>query len=270
MDKKDALLNATHGLVSNYYDTKAAVIVTFSTLLLDLADIFVVFYFYNSPAGPGAILDDFMAIEALEDSTSSGQQFGALLQANSEYSLEGQRYLIRAGTIPNLPGATGVSLYQFAFDDWFATAKQNAFETVDLPVFSTAFQPLPHEIAQASAASGGNRLGFSPDAGDLMWLEYDISWTLAVNDAVMATFVTNITKGTQDYARDLYSKSKPTNYVAGDTTFTNFNPLFLNDAMYNQLPLQSYGSETYQQLAALQKEVDPNGFFSKRTGGFKF
>lgn len=49
-----------------------------------------------------------------------------------------------------------------------------------------------------------------------------------------------------------------------------YNPTFLNDAMYDQKPLQSYGQSTYERLQSIQKKYDPSGFFLGRTGGFKF
>jgi len=40
--------------------------------------------------------------------------------------------------------------------------------------------------------------------------------------------------------------------------------------MFGQQPYQTYGDGSYARLKAIQKVVDPNGFFPKRTGGFKY
>ena len=69
-DAKDALISAVSNLTSNYYDPKAAVIVTADYTVYNAVQIFVVFYFYNSPDGPGPILDEFQAIPALEENVS--------------------------------------------------------------------------------------------------------------------------------------------------------------------------------------------------------
>jgi hypothetical protein len=45
---------------------------------------------------------------------------------------------------------------------------------------------------------------------------------------------------------------------------------FLNDAMFDQLPLQSYGGDNYERLKETQGKYDPEGLWSKRQGGFKF
>lgn len=44
----------------------------------------------------------------------------------------------------------------------------------------------------------------------------------------------------------------------------------MNDAMYDQTVLQSYGHENYRRLKSIAKDVDPDGFLATRQGGFKF
>lgn len=44
----------------------------------------------------------------------------------------------------------------------------------------------------------------------------------------------------------------------------------MNDGMYDQQVLQSYGEKNYQTLKETQQRRDPSGFFSSRQGGFKF
>jgi hypothetical protein len=82
LDKKAELLRATDKFACNRYSPKAAVILTFTTPLLDLVQVFVVFYFYNDASDPGAILDKFKAIEALSDHTEAGWLFENLLKDN--------------------------------------------------------------------------------------------------------------------------------------------------------------------------------------------
>ncbi|UJO21579.1 uncharacterized protein CLAFUR5_09318 [Fulvia fulva] len=269
-DQKDALLKATHNLVSDYYDPKAAVIVTFSTTLDTLVDIFVVFFFYNGPS-PGKILDELNAIPALIDSTKGPRSYRDLINANSAFSLNGMRYLIRTGTFPRLPGADGLDIYNYTFDSWYDAAKKYQLTQLDNLIYSLAFQPIPHQLAAASknAPNGVNLLGLDPAYGDKFFMEYDVSWLVAPTDKYAADSITQMTQPAQDYARSKYGNSPPTNYQSGDLSFTNFNPMFMNDAMYNQQPLQSYGQGTYQRLKQIQQQRDPKGLFS-RTGGFKF
>lgn len=276
LDQKEALLNATHNLVSDYHDPKAAVIVTFSTtldILVDtLVDIFVVFYFYNAPDGPGEILSEFDAIPALIDATKANRSYKDLIDDNSLFSIDGMRYLIRTGTLPNLPGAQGRDVYNYTFSSWYDLAQEYQYSTIDNMIFSLAFQPIPHQLANASvrAPHGVNLLGLNPDYGDKFFMEYDVSWLLPVTDAAAAGFISEITEPAQKYTMQKYADTKPTNWRSGDTRRTNFNPLFVNDAMFNQDQKRFYGEGTYKKLRDIQRKSDPEGLFRKRTGGFKF
>ena len=276
MDRKDALLKATHNLLSDYHDPKAAVIVTFSStldVLVDtLVDIFIVFYFYNDPDGPGDILAEFDAIPAIIDATKANRSYKDLIDGNSLFSIAGMRYLIRTGTLPNLPGEQGLDLYNHTFSSWYDLAQKDQPETADNMVLSLAFQPIPHQLANASmtAEYGPSLLGLDPADGDKVFMEYDVSWLAPETDEAAAKYISASTEPAQQYAEEKYGGVKPTNWQEGDTKVTNVNPLFVNDAMYNQDNARFYGEGMYEKLRDIQKKGDPNGLFSKRTGGFKF
>lgn len=53
-------------------------------------------------------------------------------------------------------------------------------------------------------------------------------------------------------------------------TRSSYNPLFMNDAMYDQQVLQSYSAETYDRLRYPHSIYDPARFFSARQKGFTF
>ena len=78
-----------------------------------------------------------------------------------------------------------------------------------------------------------------------------------------------ITRSVDAYAQKTYAGVKNTHYQAGDVMTEEYNPTFMNDAMYDQNPLKSYGRSTYERLKGIQSTYDPAGFFSGRTGGFK-
>ncbi|KXT17802.1 hypothetical protein AC579_5322 [Pseudocercospora musae] len=270
MDKKSAILNATHNLVSNYSDPKAAVIVTFSSTIDTLVDIFVVFYFYNGPT-MGSILEEFDSIPALIDATKPNRKYNELLDSNSAFSFNA-RYLFRTGTLPNLPGDQGVDLYNNCFDTWYASGKSSQLSELDNYVFSMGFQPIPHQLAQASLSNPNsvNLLGLDPKLGDKVFMEYDVSWLLPSTDQKAAAAITAQTQPVQDYRKQKYAGVRPTNYQSGDLEFAASRPLFMNDAMFDQDPLRSYPDDVYAKLKQIQRQRDPDGFFSNRTGGFKF
>lgn len=101
-------------------------------------------------------------------------------------------------------------------------------------------------------------------------MEYDISWLSGINDDLAHSMAMNITASIQNYAETRYAGVLNSNYRSGDVTWEEYNPTFLNDAMYDQKPLQSYGQATYDRLKSIQKAYDPSGLFPTRTGGFKF
>jgi hypothetical protein len=138
-------------------------------------------------------------------------------------------------------------------------------------VFSLAFQPMPYIIPAQSVAAGGNALGMDPRGGDRMWMEYDISWLTAAGDADADAMARNITETIDEYAKTTYAGVESSHFQEPESDWeVEYTPIFMNDAMYDQLPLQSYENNGYERLKAIQKSVDPQGFFPSRTGGFKF
>jgi hypothetical protein len=131
---------------------------------------------------------------------------------------------------------------------------------------------MPYAIPAASATvnPAGNILGLSPSFGDHVWMEYDISWLTSSSDDLAHSMAINITDSIDAYAQSTYAGVSNSNYKEGNVTWEEYSPTFLNDAMYDQLPLQSYGEETYERLKGIQKKYDTNGLFPSRTGGFKF
>ncbi|KUJ08661.1 FAD-binding domain-containing protein [Mollisia scopiformis] len=265
----EALLNATENFNENYdKDPKAAVIVTGEIAIDSLLEIFVVFFFYDGPTAPAGIFDEFNAIPFLTDGTETRSYYD-LINSDDGTNLYGLRYLIRATTLPNLPNATGKALYNYHYNEW-----RNYVMTEGILhpgfIFSLAFQPMPYIIPAESVAAGGNALGMNPAEGDRMWMEYDISWLTALGDDDAHAMSMNITATIDEYAKTVYAGIKNTHFEAGNLEEEEYNPIFMNDAMYDQMPLQSYENDGYIKLKAIQQSVDPTGFFPSRTGGFKF
>lgn len=101
-------------------------------------------------------------------------------------------------------------------------------------------------------------------------MEYDISWVDPLYDNRNPLVLEGIVNKVKDYQAKTYAGVKPTHYKSGDLAFLSSNPIFMNDGMFDQQVLQSYGAATYQKMKQVQISRDPNGFFSKRQGGFKF
>lgn len=182
-------------------------------------------------------------------------------------------YLLKGITLPNLPSTTGKDLYNHHFNTWKSYVYPNVTSFLNVGfVYSIAFQPLPYAIPAASQVvnPSGNILGLSPEFGDHMWMEYDISWLSSANDDLAHSMAQKITEDILNYSQATYPGVRNSNYQSGDVMVESYSPVFLNDAMYDQKPFQSYGDGTYDRLKSIQEDYDPSGFFPSRTGGFKF
>lgn len=107
-----------------------------------------------------------------------------------------------------------------------------------------------------------------------MWMDYNFAWLTGLGDDDAHAMAMNVTATLESWAQSTFSGIAATNYQGSmQVTALNdagYTPIFMNDAMYDQLPAQSYEDGNYQRLKTIQKAVDPTGFFPGRTGGFKY
>lgn len=78
-----ALLNATQNFVQHNNDPKAAVIVTGSLAIENLAELFVLFFFYDGPTPPVGVFDEFDAIIPIADQVST-QSYADIVCSHSD------------------------------------------------------------------------------------------------------------------------------------------------------------------------------------------
>ncbi|TVY68869.1 putative FAD-linked oxidoreductase, partial [Lachnellula suecica] len=271
----EELINATQAFTANF-DPKAAVIVTGEIAIDSLLDIFVVFLFYDGAAPPAGVFDAFDALPTISDDVKT-RTYADLLTSDDNVNLYGLRYLIRGTTLPNLPSPLGPALFLEHYNTWKSYVLSNNLLHPGF-IFSLAFQPLPAVIPSHATAAGGNALGMDERNGDFMWMEYDISWLTPLSDNEAHAMAMNITSTVQEMVKQKYggrglmnSNAQPGGAVVGEGDGKGGQGLvFLNDAMYDQLPLQSYGMGNYERLKGVQQAIDPRAFFAGRTGGFKF
>lgn len=261
-------MNATQALTANY-DPKSAVIVTGEVAIDTLLEIFIVFFFYDAATPPAGVFDAFDAIPTLTNGTKT-QSYADLLSSDDGTNLYGLRYLIRGTTLPNLPSPLGEGL----FLDHYITWKDYVLLNSPLHpgfIFSLAFQPLPSTIA----THGPNALGLDSRNGDFVWMEYDVSWLTALEDDEAHAMAINITTTVKEMVKEKYDGKglKNTNWQPGGAGVGEGDGkggeglTFLNDAMFDQDPVASYGMGGQEKLKEVKGVVDPGRFFG-RTGGF--
>lgn len=266
------LINATHRFTQNFHDPKAAIIVTAE--LVSSVTIFVVFFFYDGPVVPDGVFNEFNALKTIIDHTSV-KSYATLLTDGNTFNLYGMRYLMRGITLPNLPDQEGTDLLNYHYTSWSAYSQSSGEFTT---AYSMAFQPFPIAIPAASAKYNplGNALGLDASYGDHMWMEYNLAWLTSLSDDTSHKMAMNVTSTIEAYAEMQYKGVKSSNYLgkevdAATLDTQEYRPTFMNDAMFDQKPLQDYGSANYERLKSIQRSVDPHGFFGgSRQGGFKF
>lgn len=119
---------------------------------------------------------------------------------------------------------------------------------------------MPSVIGQHSEERGGNALGLSSSDPNRLFLEMECAWAFGLNDATVYGI-------TEDVTAWLETKIPEWNAMAG-LPADAYLPYFMNDAGGDQNVTSSY--KAYDDLKALQREVDADGLFNANAGGFKY
>ncbi|KAI0429739.1 FAD binding domain-containing protein [Xylaria sp. FL1042] len=257
-DVSTAMLAAVRNFTENYDDEKAGIIVTAERTLATLLDIWVIFLYYNGPEPPAGVFDEFFNISPWKINTCKTQSINSLLSGNNWAVVKGSVYTIGTETIPLPSAANGAEVMGKVFDHWVNVS--NTAQLVPGLIASLAFQPLPKKIAQIAKAKGGDMLDVDDDI-DRIVLELDYSFWVNASESIVDTTMRDTYGGFQTIVEDCQDSGLLPQDV--------YLPLFQNDGFY---PQDYFGRLKPEKLALarrVQAEVDPNGFWKTRTGGFK-
>jgi hypothetical protein len=125
------------------------------------------------------------------------------------------------------------------------------------------FQPFTRGFGKAADASGGNAMGLTGTDHDRYVLEVPGLYNDKADDGIIQAWG----KEFEDQVLERL-KVVSANLKAKGVNIGMYNPYFMNDAGPDQDVLSSYKDAAT--FAKLQRSVDPEGFFSKRAGGYKF
>lgn len=103
-------------------------------------------------------------------------------------------------------------------------------------------------------------MGLSASDPNRLILELQCSWASAIDDDL----VYDLTREVTDWLETKIPEWNARAGISGDA----YMPYFMNDAMGDQNVTGSY--RAYESLKALQRDIDPQGLFSSRAGGFKY
>ncbi|KAJ4301983.1 hypothetical protein N0V88_002114 [Collariella sp. IMI 366227] len=236
--KADEIYAALHNFVpGNAADEKAAIILTDITAIGGVK-MFLMFYFYAAPEPPKTgPLAQFLNIDSIIDITKT------------------QSYAELTFTLPYVKDAP--HMYR-EISDKFSSLLSNILKN---PLRLTSqcsidFQPFPSVIGKHSQERGGNAMGISGSDLDRILLEVQCSWSSANDDKVFR----EVSKKLTDWL-----EIKVPEWTKGQKYYL---PYLMNDAAADQNVTGMY--KGYGKFKALQKEMDPEGFFKQRGGGFVY
>ncbi|TQS33765.1 hypothetical protein Golomagni_05878, partial [Golovinomyces magnicellulatus] len=272
-NRHSELLAAASDFITNNKDPKAGIILTLNFIgAIGLQiPISIMFMFYDGTEVPAGVFDQFNKIRSLTDSTKV-KPFLDLTKESSGGDLNGLRFNIRENTFPNLPVGNMTSFLNDHYDLMTKKIQIGALkDLLDFKFATMAIQPLPVFLQNATLQNGGNAIGLDPKHGDKIWVEYDFAWLSPLCDKNCPEYFATLTDSLHDMHAEKYSGIKPTKYQEGDLEFISYNPVFMNDAMFNQDVLHSYGPDNYDRLEKIQRQYDPAAFLSgDRQSGWKF
>jgi hypothetical protein len=126
-----------------------------------------------------------------------------------------------------------------------------------------AFQPLNHCIGEQTEKNGGNAMGLTGKDHDRLIIEIAGVYSRASDDAAVQAVSRKYTDAIIEDLKKNQANAKIKGLNIGD-----YNPYFMNDAGPDQHVMGSFRDA--MKFEALQKSVDPTGFFAKRAGGYKY
>jgi FAD/FMN-containing dehydrogenase len=243
--QKDEVIEAIGNFIQYNTDPKAAIIGTYEKfgspdLNLNLDEAIIMFLVYDGP-DPGDVFSNFTSITPLLDTTGI-KSYTEVVNMPIPVSTELSRgpNIFRVGV--HRPGDGS---YENALDVWRSWAEDNKGKYT---LLSLDFQPVPKSLTDASKAQGGNAMQM-PD-GPWFWLNYLITTPPLMSEADF--------NAVQASYRDMVASTGNAEGL----------PLFINDANYDQNPLQTFSAFT--KLQEIKKKYDPDNFFADKTGGWSF
>ncbi|KAH7122150.1 hypothetical protein B0J13DRAFT_156901 [Dactylonectria estremocensis] len=243
------LLAAVRDFTEYNVDDKAAIIVTAGRAASGSVDIWVLFIFYDGPEPPAGTFDNFTSLGPFAN-TLKKQSYSMLLTGNNIFVLQGSVYTIGTETVPLPRGPAGLA-------DIHAHWRNASSSTLGLAgaTATIGYQPFPRRMARAARARGVDLVD-ADDAVDRIIVEFNYSHLLRTDspriDVVM--------KETIEGVRDLVLQGQDADA---------FLALFMNDGYYSQDYFGRLRPEARRLAKRVAADVDPEGLFQYRTGGFK-
>ncbi|ORY10186.1 hypothetical protein BCR34DRAFT_539872 [Clohesyomyces aquaticus] len=250
------ILKAVRDFTEYNEDEKAAVIVTAERANLNAVDSWILFLFYDGAAPPAGTFDNFTSIGPILNDCRE-RTYADLMAFSNWVIVKASIVDIGTETIPNPSSENFSKTIEALHAHW-----RNVSDTTLLVpgiVASIAWQPFQKRIAQQARARGPDLID-ADDSIDRIIIEMNYSFLPLTEYDRMA-----------DTLEATYSgvRNRIVGWQADGTLPQGYLPLFANYGFYRQ----DYWGRLRPESRALAKrvtdEVDPEGLFRTRTGGFR-
>ncbi|KAF2855965.1 FAD-binding domain-containing protein [Plenodomus tracheiphilus IPT5] len=255
--KKDQqLLQAVRDWTEYNEDDKAAVIVTAERGNVNVIDSWIIFLFYDGPSPPAGLFTNFTDVNPLLDTTRT-RTYADLMALSNWVVIKGNVVDIATETIPLPSAANAVKVIEGLHAHWRNIS--SAALLVPGIVASIAWQPFPKKIAQRARDLSPDLIDADADV-DRIIIELNYAFTPqslyeSMADTIEATY-TGV-------------RNRVIKWQAEGSLPDVYLPVFMNYGFYRQ----DYFGRLRPQSRALAKkvaeDVDPEGLFKTRTGGWK-
>ncbi|KAH8901257.1 FAD binding domain-containing protein [Thozetella sp. PMI_491] len=262
----EKVLSAINDFMLNNKDARASIIPTSELALGGLLPIWVIFLFYDGPTPPTAVFGKFLSIFSIIN-TCSTRSYADLLQSTNFGVIKGSVIGLSTETAPLPVGdvqgvgsreEVSLQILREYFNHWKAvTATTYAIGGVFSEISMT---PVPRSVAQQSAAKGGDVLGMD-DSVDYIVFEYAFGYIGTTETTAMVSAMNTMYGVTRDLVL---------NYTKAGWLPEAYLPLLHSATYHTQDFTGRLRPENLAMARAARAEVDPEGLWQNRTGGFKF
>ncbi|KAK0611938.1 hypothetical protein B0T14DRAFT_531305 [Immersiella caudata] len=238
-------------------DDRAAVIVTAERANLNVVDSWILFLFYDGEEVPPGTFDNFTDIGPIVN-TVRRRSYADLLAWSNWVVIKGSVVMIGTETVP-LPGAGSQDAVMGGFHDHWRNVSGSVLDVPGI-VASIAYQPFPKRIAQAAREKGVDLIDADDDV-DRLIIEMNYSFIPQSEYGRMADTMEATYTGIRERVVEWQGEGLLPSNV--------YLPILMSYGFYRQ----DYFARLKPQNAALARavasQVDPDGMFRDRTGGWK-
>jgi hypothetical protein len=255
-DTDSKLLKAVRDFTEYNDDDKAAVIVTAERANLNVLDTWILFLFYDGPSPPADLFKNFTDIGPLTNDCRE-RTYADLMAFSNWVVVKASVVDIATETIP-IPSAANK---EKVMDALHAHWRNITDTTLLVPgvIASIAWQPFPRRIAEQARRLGQDLIDADADV-DRIIIEMNYSFLPTTPYETMADTMEATYTGV---------RNRVLGWQADGTLPQAYLPLFMNYGFYRQDYFGRLKPASRALARSVSEEVDPEGLFRDRTGGWR-